>query len=713
MSAIALSIRSRLVLTLLFFLIMVTGCSAQNFNKDRFVVQLLTYSLFSQHYAPPVLDNALSSTLFDEFLENLDPQKRFLTKQDIQKLESYRYLVDDQLLSGKTDFFDLAIGIYSTRIKEVEQLVVSLLKNPFPLQSTGTIETDPKKTTYVSEMADLTSLWQKRLTYQCQLTYIEKAEAKALLEKKSTSDRYTFVLALLHHPDPSLIEASQKKLKKDNTLLFKNLKKETRKDRLNVYLNTLAHRLDPHTDYMAPEEKENFDIGISGTLEGIGAVLKEEEGFIKVSSIVVGSASWRQKELKAEDIILKVGQGNTDPIDISSMRVNEAVQYIRGKKGTEVRLTVKKPNGQILVIPIIRDIVVIEDTYAQSAIVRFSGSKRRFGYISLPLFYHDFSNTKNRNSADDIKKELVSLQSQGVDGIVLDLRNNSGGALDDAIKMAGLFIKDGPIVQIRNKDNDITIQSDPDPNIVYSGPLIVMINTFSASASEIVAAALQDYGRALIVGSGHSFGKGTVQGFFNFDDTVERGYSHLKPLGSLKISLQKFYRITGESTQYKGVLSDMVLPDTLDNTKVGEKSLSHSLPWDKISMTYFTRHAAISSKEKADLLIKSEARIRSNPFFEAIKTQSQKIKLSQENSKEPLHATLLYKEQHRAKKDIDAIRSFQDPSLEVHPNDEGALDLSQEKKDKQTEKANHLKKDAYLVETLHILEDAVMHPSGK
>ena len=360
---------------------------------------------------------------------------------------------------------------------------------------------------------------------------------------------------------------------------FKRWRKMDRQDKIAFYANTIAEIYDPHTNYFPPADKENFDISMTGKLEGIGATLTERDGYVKVERIVPGSASYKQGELKAGDLILKVGQGEEEPVDIVDMKLDDAIQLIRGKKGTEVRLTVKKPDGVIKVIPIIREVVVIEETYARSALISYKG--KRFGIIQLPSFYADFSSRgRGRNSAGDVRLEVEKLQEEKVNGIILDLRNNGGGSLADAIEMSGLFIASGPIVQVKDSEGNINAANDFNPTTLYDGPLVVLTNAYSASASEILAAALQDYKRAIILGSKSTFGKGTVQTMVALNggrtDVFPRGF------GELKVTIQKFYRINGGTTQLKGVEPDVIVPDIYDGVERGEKEMNYHLAYDQI-----------------------------------------------------------------------------------------------------------------------------------
>ena len=506
---------------------------------------------------------------------------------------------------------EIATATLRKRIEEVQGFYGDLLSQPFDYKKPETLQLDPEKRTYASGKAELKELWRKLLKNQTLNVYLQLAE--------QNKDR-AVVKRLYGKLDPKLEAEARKKVTQDIKRILSRLQQETRVEQTERYLDSVTMAFDPHTNYYSPQTKEEFDIDMSGTLEGIGAQLQEQEDgdYIKVEKIIPGSPAWRGKELKEGDVIIKVAEGNDDPVDIANMRLNDVVKLIRGKKGTTVKLTVKRPTGQMNVIPLVRDVVAIEESYAKSAVIQDAKLGKSFGYISLPSFYHDFNNESARNSADDIRKELDKLNKEKVSGIVLDLRNNGGGALSDAVKMSGLFIEEGPIVQVREGNGKIDVLKDEDTSVAYQGPLVVLVNSLSASASEILAAALQDYHRAVIVGT-NSFGKGTVQSLIDLDQLVERSlpnYSYAKPLGSLKLTIQKFYRVNGGSTQYKGVTPDITLPDQLSYYDIGEKALDNYLPYDTI------RSAAIKPWNKkinlATLRTLSAQRVKSSRAFALI-----------------------------------------------------------------------------------------------
>jgi len=473
----------------------------------------------------------------------------------------------------------------------------------------------------------------------------------------------------------------------------------------------LVNIYDPHTGYYPPKDKENFDIYMSGQLEGIGAQLQVIDGKIKVSRIVPGSASWKQGQLKAGDFIYAVGQGDTEMVDVTDMRLDNAVKLIRGKKGTEVRLKVKKIDGSFVIIPIIRDVVILEETYAKSVILLNNISA---GYIKLPKFYMNMNKKGGRSCAEDVKKELDKLKAEGIDGLILDLRNNGGGSLQDAVRMAGFFIKQGPIVQIKARAGAPYVLRDTDPEVYYDGPMIVMVNSFSISASEIVAAALQDYGRAIILGSEFTYGKGTVQRFLNLDNFISGGQSGLKPLGSLKLSTQKFYRINGGATQLCGVASDIVLHDNYSFIDVGEKQLDNYLPWDEIAPGVYYKSKAVNNLD--NIRKKSENRILNNLNFQLIEENAKRIKSLQDQTTASLNIKEFRREIAVLDKEAKKYEKIAKDStgLEIAHL---IIDLKEQENDstKMERAANwskKLSKDIYLFEATEVLKDMYFSNTG-
>ncbi|HTR44336.1 MAG TPA: carboxy terminal-processing peptidase, partial [Thermodesulfovibrionales bacterium] len=502
--------------------------------------------------------------------------------------------------------------------------------------------------------------------------------------------------------------AREKVLKSYDETLSRMLK-EKQSDYFERYFSAVAKALDPHSEYMAPVEKEDFDIGMKGSLEGIGAMLREEDGYVKIESVIPGGPAARQGRLHASDRILKVAEGSGEPVDIVGMKVRDAVKLIRGKKGTEVRLTVRKEDGTQSVVPIVRDVVQIEETFAKGTTLRDGKTEKVFGYITLPAFYRDFENTRNggrgRNSTDDVRSELKKLQAEHVEGLILDLRNNGGGALTDAIGIAGLFVGGGPVVQVKSGKGDIKVLADEDVRPSFNGPLVVLVNKFSASASEILSGVLQDYGRAVIVGGSHTFGKGTVQTLIDLDETVsfENAFKY-RSFGALRITIQKFYRATGESTQYKGIVPDIVLPDPLDSGKIGEEFLEYALPWDRIKPASFEKWPQTFGDVSA-LKAKSAERVRTKSDFVAIRLASDKAGEQQKKTLQSLNIDVVRKEREEVHKLKEKLGKN---SGQLHDGErkkpaEGEMTAEERRKAWVKETGE----DPYVLEAVDVLKDMV------
>jgi len=672
------------------------ACSQQYFSKDLVLSQILAGVTTRYHYEEKAIDNAFSRKAFDGVFESFDPSKRFFTQSDIETLSTYKVLIDDEFSRGTVNFFDEMSGIYKIRVEEFAEFSKAYLANPVPLKTQQKVELDPKKRQFAQDSTAQKEVWKELLLHQVQLSYIDLLNKDEKLKKKLPQKLVTI--------DSKIEKKAREKVLKDVKQFVSNLLKDQRKDLIARYYNSLVSQWDPHTTYLPPEDRENFDISMSGKLEGIGAVLKEEDGFIKVSSIVVGGPAWRQKELKANDAIIKVAQGDRDFLDITGMRVNEAVKYIRGKKGTLVRLMVRKTHNEVVTIPIIRDVVELDDTYAKSAVLTTKKKDLNVGYIFLPVFYHDFNGDEQaRNAADDVKAELLKLKTQNVAGIVLDLRNNSGGALDDAVRLSGLFFEKGPVVQVYPRDKKFNVLNDEDSDITYSGPVVILINEWSASASEIVAAALQDYKRAVIVGSKHSFGKGTVQTLASLDEQVPVSAYFAKPLGSIKLTIQKFYRVNGGSTQYNGVVSDIVLPDTSEGVTTGERILPNALGWDTVPSLSYQIWGDPPNIER--LKEKSQKRLRTDPVFSKITKIAEVVAETRKETQQLLDVNDIWLKQKKLKDAEEKMKKASSARLMITPTEKKVLE--KEDLEKQKEWFKILEKDAYLQECVAIIQDIV------
>lgn len=601
-------------------------------TKEQVLMQIVTQTLDMAHFNPLQINDGFSEKVYDLYLKRMDFGKRFFTKEDIKKLEEYKSKIDDEIKSHSFEFYNQANVIYNARVQLVKGFYKEILSKPFDFSISETLESDADKTDYALNDEKLKDLWRKSLKYQV-LTRID--DMIDLQEKRKTSKGSKLDTAKVKTFAEMEAEARTKVLSLYNDY-FKRIEQQDDTEKFAAFVNAVTNVYDPHTQYLPPSDKENFNISISGQLEGIGAQLQENDGNIKIVNIVPGSPSWLNGKLQPNDIIMKVGQETQEPVDLYGMKIDEAVKLIRGKKGTKVHLTVKKYiNDSIINVTLTRDVIVLEETFAKSAIISNSGSAEKYGYIYLPKFYVDFDRTETgRNCADDVAKELTKLKSENVKGIVLDLRENGGGSLPDAVRMAGLFIPKGPIVQVKAKMGPTRVLEDKDPAVQYGGPLVILVNSFSASASEILAAAMQDYKRAIIIGTPSTFGKGTVQTFVPLDEQVGGSYSNLRPLGELLITIQKFYRINGGATQLKGVTPDIIIPDAYSEMELGEREQDYYMPWTKIEPVSYTQWTGI--KDFDNIVKKEKANIEADPDIQVVREQSKALKKLKDETIIPL-----------------------------------------------------------------------------
>ena len=673
------------------------GPVAVDMARNRMLGYMISKQLPAIHFSDKQMDDSLSRAAFDLYLKQLDFQKRFLLQQDVDLLTTYVHLIDDELLRGSAVLPQKGFELLNTRILQVEKMVAELLAEEIDVTLQESYETDPEKLAYAADLQGLREYWRKMLKRQVLFRYLDTlADQEKAKEKKG---------------DDLLWQEARERVAKQNKQLFVRLHQETLQDHFDRYFDAVTRAFDPHTNYMPPDNKEDFDIHMRGSLEGIGAVLREEDGYIKVVSIIPGSASARQGQLEVGDSILEVTQEKGDSVEITDMRLRDAVRLIRGPKGSEVRLTVRKVDGVKVVITLTRDVVQIEDTFVKSALLDGSEGEK-IGYIVIPSFYRDFEGSKNgkdfRNCTDDTRKALEEIKKEGITGLVLDLRNNGGGSLTDAVDITGLFIKSGPVVQVKNSSGVKRVLSDENPEIVYDGPLVVLVNQFSASASEIVAAALQDYGRAVIIGGRHTHGKGTVQTLVDMNENIPA--LHLRSyqdLGALKVTIQKFYRVTGGSTQYKGVESDIVLPSLFQYLKSGEQYSEYSLPWDQVEPVPFVRH----SGKKIDLdrlKAASQVRVKSDPGFLAIDDEAIKAEVRSKDTVVSLQLSEMKKKREEAelaRKTIGAHYQKYRVDKENGLDEEAGEGVS--KVDNSLKWLEEVKDDPYIREATKVLADMV------
>jgi carboxyl-terminal processing protease len=689
---------------LLVVLSAATLTAAAGRDRETTVSRLQTRSLYAWHYAPPPLDDALSRRVFDLYLKRLDPQKRFLLRADVDSLARFRDQLDEQLRASDFAFVDAANALLAKRVAEARALSRELIRSGLNLNEPDSIALDARKYGFPADARERRKHWTRLLKLQI-LARIEGADRDDDDEEKDAKgEKASRPIA---RPDSAALETARAYVERSLQRSFARMERENRSERIALYLGAVANAFDPHTSYLEPEGREEFNMAMSGKLEGIGATLREDDGYIRVVAIIPGSASWRQRELKAEDRILKVAQGSDEPVDLADASVQEAVRLIRGPKGTEVRLTVRKPDGRIKVIAITRDVVVVEESYAKSALLEAPGSGLKVGYVSLPSFYHDFQSARGRSSANDVRREMERLKAQGAGAMVLDLRGNGGGSLDDAVKMAGLFVPWGPVVQVRDREGLSNVLEDTDPAVTFDGPVAVLVNTFSASASEILAAALQDYGRAVIIGTDTTFGKGTVQTLIDLDNLAAPADAAFKPMGTLKLTIQKFYRVNGGSTQFRGVVPDILIPDGYTQLDMGEKSQDYALPWDTARPLRIQRWSA--APPLADLQAKSRARVDRNAFFKRFDATLRARQGRRGNEQAPLSLDRYLADRERSRLEADSLEALQKlstgltatPLASLNP----AMAADSTEREKVREWKEQLSKDAYLREAVDVLGD--------
>ena len=662
-------------------------------SADQNRTRLISYVLRQQierHYSGKEIDDTLSRAAFKLYVKQLDYQKRFLLESEVAQLRDFELAIDDEIRAGRIELVPLAETLMRKGIGRAERLVKEILAKPFDFNVAEDYETDPDKLTFCRTEGELKERWRKELKYRVLNRYL------TLMEDAG----FTTPGEVPKAKQLELEQQAREKIAKQHGDYFNRMNHETLQDQYDRYLNAFARAFDPHTGYMPPQSKEDFDISMRGSLEGIGATLRDDEGVIKVVKVIPGSAADRQGQLQADDIIVAVAQGAGEPVDISDMRLRDAVDLIRGKKGSEVRLTVKRAGHKPFVVAIIRDVVMIEESFVKSAVIDDSATSQRYGYIKIPSFYRDFEENRGgkagRNSTDDVKAALNLLKRQRISALILDLRNNGGGALTDAVGVAGLFLEKGPVVQVRSSGGGTKVLEDDNPSIEYRGPMVVLVNQFSASASEIVAGALQDYRRAVIVGSDHTHGKGTVQVIMNLDDALTlRNMTKYQPLGALRLTTQKFYRISGDSTQFRGIVPDIVLPDRQQSTKFGERYLDYSLPWDAISAAnYKPWNEGLS--DLTWLKNRSSVRVKESQEFTKIREVAKTLAERMNNTRQSLQIATVFKERQSLGKD----------SMHDSMGEDDAV--SKEQRKGETEQAKLLRllrEDPYVQEARAIVAD--------
>ena len=676
------------------------GTAVRNFNppsKYEEILKLVGEMLKEGHFDPQKIDDAFSKKVFAKYMKQLDGDKAFFLQSDWTELKKFETRIDDEIKGAPVEYFLAAGKLFNTRMEEAAKIYQEILAMPFDFTVDEEVNLDGDKLTPPPNEAERNDRWRKKLKYMVLDRYVDLLQAREKNKGKQGFEVKT---------DAELEKEARDRVKKIMDRTFERYRfKFNDDDKFNLFVNAITTTMDPHTEFFPPVDKRYFDEEMSGTFYGIGASLQYDDGNIKITSIITGSPAYKSGELQVGDVIIKVGQGKEEPVDLVGYSVADAVKVIRGKQGTEVRLTVRRQDGTVKTIILKRDKIVQDETYARSAVVKSNGLK--IGYIFLPEFYADFEHPNGPRSYVDVAKEVTKLKEQKVDGIVIDLRNNGGGSLYDVVQMAGLFIDEGPVVQVKDRENSASVLKDKDRNVLYSGPLAVMVNEFSASASEIFAAAIQDYNRGVIIGSTSTYGKGTVQRNIGLDP--ESGFvTSNSDLGTIKLTLQKFYRINGGSTQLKGVNSDIVLPDNLEYLKVREKDDENALGWDEIKKaSYKTWDPGYNLKTIQQL---SDERLAKDNTFALIKDATEW--LSKQNDKQYSLQIDKYKKNQEAiqvtVKQLESLLKLKgENQISAIPGDTDKYASDKNKLERFNLWLKGLEKDIYLDQAVKVMDDMI------
>jgi len=672
-------------------------------SKNEKILRNIGLLLEQGHYSPQKIDDDFSKLVLNRFEKELDEDKSIFLQADIDSFKKYETKIDDEI-HGTSDLesFYTITDVYTKRLNEASQFYADLLSKPFDFTKNEDVILDGDKVNYPTTNDERKDVWRKRLEYLVLTRYSD-----ALDDRDKNKGKKDFVFKA----DSTLERESRDQVKKQIERYFTTLKNHNSSDELfSSFVNSITGAMDPHTDYFPPVDARSFNESISGSFFGIGAQLKEDDSKIKIASLITGGPAWKSGELQVNDEILKIAEGKNEAVDVTGYAVSDAVKLIRGaQKGTEIKLTIRKVDGSIKVVSLLRDQIKLDDTFAKSAIIN---GEHKIGYIYLPEFYVDFDHPDGAKCSQDVAKEIEKLKAEKVEGIIIDLRENGGGSLPEVVKMVGLFIPDGPVCQVKSRDEKPYQWKDPDKSILYSGPLTVMVDENSASASEIFAAAIQDYKRGLIIGSSSTYGKGTVQRNIPLNPESENtdmfSANKTEDLGTVKLTLQKFYRISGGATQLKGVTPDVIIPDRLEYAKSREKDNPSALKWDEIAKADYTPWTTTYS---ADAVVKTaNDQVNSSATFNELRQNIQW--LDKENDKEYSLNLVKFREETKQVKNVyKEVDSLSKLTKELNVKnilvDIPADTANKEKTEKNKQFLTRIKDDIYVDETVKVLDNMI------
>ena len=672
--------------------------------KNRYAKILRNVGILLEegHFSPKKIDDGFSQVVFKKFLEDLDGEKNILLQSDIKGFKHLESSIDDEIHGAPIESFFAVNTVYLKRLSEVSALYKDILSKPFDFTINEQVEMDPEKRTFPASEKERYEIIRKSVKYEVLSRFVGMQD-----DREKNKDKKDFKIKA----DSTMEREARDQVRKQIERYMATKKnRETNDENFSTFVNAITTTMDPHTSYFPPIDLRTFNESMRGSFFGIGAQLQEEDGKIKIASLISGGPAWKSGELKEKDEILKVGQGKEEPVDVTGYAVTDAVKLIRGaEKGSEVRLTVRKIDGTVKVISLLRDDVKLDDVYVKSAIIN---GDHKIGYIYLPEFYADFENPNGARCADDVAKELEKLKAEKVEGIVMDLRGNGGGSLYDVVQMAGLFIEDGPICQVKARGDKAKVLDDRDKTVKYTGPLTVMVDETSASASEIFAAAIQDYKRGIIIGSTSTYGKGTVQRNIPLNPQSENslfGADKADDLGTVKLTLQKFYRINGGATQLEGVVPDVVLPDRLEFIKFREKDNPNALKWDKISDAPYKTWTSTYSPEAIIKTARESVSTSSN--FEKIKTNVEW--LSKNNDRQYSLNILQFKDDQKQLKSVykqldEAYKLTKPFEMNFMAVDKAVSDTSKDKVERNKQWLKIRSEDVFIDKTVQVLNSMIV-----
>ena len=679
--------------------------SPQNDDDKMHIIMINVKNALSFHYAPKPINDAYSEEVYNNYFESIDPTKKYFLQSDMDEFAKHRNLLDDYLNKGDLIFYKQTIDRLYERVDEIDKMTQDIFSKPINLNEDEEFILEPKLKKHPANKEELYDEWKKYIKYNI-LQEIETMTSKEEAQKEKRDSVIAHRLKdTINVKTLSLEEKKNKATEEIKELIshtFKRFKKRKKMDWFSVYMNAYTEVFDPHTNYFSPKDKEDFDTNFAGKVIGIGAQIQEKKGYLYMGPLVVGAPAWKSKQISEGDKILKVkAKPNEEHTNVVGMLVDEAVRLIRGEKNTEVVLTLQKKDGSIKEVKLIREEVSIEDTFARSIVINNSNGDK-FGYIYLPSFNADFENPHGRNASDDVKAEILKLKAKNIKGIILDVRSNGGGALTEVVDIMGLFIKNGPVVQVKDGSGKIDILRNRSNTPIWDGPLLIMQSEFSASASEILAGAVKDYQRGVVLGSPHSYGKGTVQTFIEFNRFMRTS----DDFGSLKLTIQKFYRINGKSTQLKGVDADIPMKGLFTYAEIGEKYKENALPWDQIPTANFSSSYSLNLQK---LLNNSQKRLANDNVYQLLQESALWREKLDKEEKIALNLTKFMELMKNRKELIKKFKSLSkyDNQLKftLHNDEENRTKKDEAFKQKSESWIKNLRKDIYLKEAINVISE--------